>query len=87
MSFLLFGDQSLNAHSFLADFCRQENPSTLSTAFLKRVSSLLQNEIERLSVLERARITPFTTLQELNNRYHARDIRHSAIDSTLLVAT
>ena len=87
MSFLLFGDQSLDTHSFLADFCRQGFPSTLSTAFLDRVSNLLQNEIERLPVLERARIPAFTTIPELNNRYHAKDIRHSAIDSALLVAT
>lgn len=87
MSFLLFGDQSLDTHSFLADFCRQGFPSTLSTAFLGRISTLLQDEIERLPVLERARIPPFTTIAELNNRYHAKDIRHSAIDSALLVAT
>jgi hypothetical protein len=87
MSFLLFGDQSLDTQGFLADFCRKGNPSVLSYAFLDRVASALQNETERLPFLERRRIPPFTTVQELNQRYHTRDIRHSPIDSALLVTT
>ncbi|KFY93178.1 hypothetical protein V500_03863 [Pseudogymnoascus sp. VKM F-4518 (FW-2643)] len=85
ISFLLFGEQSLDTQGFLADFCRNGNPSILSHAFLDRVASTLQNEIERLPSLERRHIPPFTTIQELNQRYHTRDIRHSAIDSALLV--
>jgi hypothetical protein len=87
MSFLLFGDQSLDTQGFLADFCRKGNPSVLSCAFIDRVASALQDEIARLPALERLRIPPFTSLQELNQRYHTKDIRHSAIDSALLVTT
>lgn len=87
MSFLLFGDQSLDTHAFLADFCRQGTPSILAAAFLARVSDVLQNEIGCLPVVERSRIPSFTTIPELSHRYHAKDIRHSAVDSALLVAT
>ncbi|KFY25113.1 hypothetical protein V493_04828 [Pseudogymnoascus sp. VKM F-4281 (FW-2241)] len=87
ISFLLFGEQSLDTHGFLADFCRNGNPSVLSHAFLDRVASTLQNETERLPSLERRHIPPFTTIQELNQRYHTRDITHSAIESALLVTT
>lgn len=87
MAFLLFGDQSLDTQGFFADFCRQGNPSLLSCAFLDRVASALQDEVERLPALERGRVPPFTTIQELNQRYHARDTRNSAIDSALLVTT
>ena len=85
ISFLLFGEQSLDTQGFLADFCRNGNPSVLSHTFLDRVASTLQNEIERLPSLESRHIPTFTTIQELNQRYHTRDIRHSAIDSALLV--
>lgn len=87
MSFLLFGEQSMDTQGFLADFCRQGNPSVLSYAFLNRVASALQSEIERLPFLERRHMPPFTTIQELNQRYHTKDIRHSPIDSALLVTT
>jgi hypothetical protein len=87
VSFLLFGEQSLDTQAFLADFCRNGNPSVLSYAFLDRVASALQKEIESLPSLDRQHIPPFATIQELNQRYHARDIRNSAIDSALLVTT
>lgn len=87
ISFLLFGEQSLDTQGFLADFCRDGNPSVLSNAFLDRVASTLHNETERLPSLERRHIPPFTTIQELNQRYHAGDIKHPAIDSALLVTT
>lgn len=87
ISFLLFGEQSLDTQGFLADFCRNGNPSVLSHAFLDRVASTLQNETERLPSLERRHIPPFTTIQELNQRYHTRNITHSAIESALLVTT
>lgn len=87
ISFLLFGEQSLDTQGFLADFCRNGNPSILSHAFLNRVASTLQNEIERLPSLERRHIPSFTTIQELSQRYHTRDVTHPAIDSALLVTT
>ncbi|KFX94599.1 hypothetical protein O988_06199 [Pseudogymnoascus sp. VKM F-3808] len=87
ISFLLFGEQSLDTQGFLADFCRNGNPSVLSHAFLDRVASVLQNETERLPSLERRHIPPFTTIQELSQRYYTSDVTHSAIDSALLVTT
>ncbi|KFZ18301.1 hypothetical protein V501_01293 [Pseudogymnoascus sp. VKM F-4519 (FW-2642)] len=87
ISFLLFGEQSLDTQGFLADFCRNGNPSILSHAFLNRVASTLQNETERLPSLERRHIPSFTTIQELSQRYHTRDVTHPAIDSALLVTT
>lgn len=87
ISFLLFGEQSLDTQGFLADFCRNGNPGVLSHAFLDRVASTLQIETQRLPSLERRHIPPFTTIQELNQRYNTRDITHSAIESALLVTT
>lgn len=87
VSFLLFGEQSLDTQGFLAGFCRNGDPSVLARAFLDRVASVLQNETERLPALERRHIPPFTTVQELNQRYHARGVTHLAIDSALLVTT
>lgn len=87
ISFLLFGEQSLDTQGFLADFCRNGNPSVLSHAFLDRVASVLQNETERLPSLERRHIPSFATIQELSQRYHTKDVTHSAIDSALLVTT
>lgn len=86
MSFLLFGDQSLDTHSFLANFCRSGNASTLATAFLERTATLLQDEVAKLPVLERQLMPDFATIAELNYRYHSNDARHSAVDSALLVA-
>ena len=86
MSFLLFGDQSLDTHSFLANFCRSGNASTLATAFLERTATLLQDEVAKLPVLERQLMPDFATISELNYRYHSNDARHSAVDSALLVA-
>ena len=87
MSFLLFGDQSLDTHSFLANFCRSGNTSTLAAAFLERTATLLQDEVANLPVLERQLMPAFSTIAELNYRYHSNDTRHSAVDSALLVAT
>jgi hypothetical protein len=84
MAFLLFGDQSLDTHGFLADFFRQGNPSVLSKAFLYQAGEALRNEIEELPRVERQKIPIFRTLQQLNEKYHAHSVKYPGIDSALL---
>lgn len=84
MAFLLFGDQSLDTHGFLADFHRQGNPSVLSKEFLQRAGEALRVEVENLPRAHRQRIPVFRTLQELNEKYHGQSIKYPAIDSALL---
>ncbi len=87
MSFLLFGDQSLDTHVFLAEFCRRSQPGLLSSAFLKHVSTALQNEIDGLSAIDRQYLPDFSSIEELNRRYYENEYRTSSIDSALLVTT
>ncbi|KAI1824593.1 polyketide synthase [Xylaria intraflava] len=84
MSFLLFGDQSLDTYWFLADFYRQGNPSVLTRKFLAWVGDDLRNEIDRLPRVERRKIPIFQTLQQLNEKYHRQSTRFPGIDSALL---
>ncbi|ORY65292.1 polyketide synthase [Pseudomassariella vexata] len=84
MAFLLFGDQSLDTHSFLADFCRTGNPSVLSKTFLDQAGAALRDEIDKLPRIERQKVPVFKTLQQLNERYHAQSIKYPGIDSALL---
>jgi hypothetical protein len=84
MAFLLFGDQSLDTHGFLADFCRQGNPSILAKVFMERAGQVLREEVDGLGALERAKVPNFRTLQQLNEKYHAQSIKHPGIDSALL---
>ncbi|KAI1389461.1 polyketide synthase [Hypoxylon trugodes] len=84
MAFLLFGDQSLDTHGFLADFYRRGNPSILSKEFLRLAGDALRDEIDRLPRGERRFIPIFRTLQQLNERYHAQTIKFPGIDSALL---
>ncbi|KAM0333327.1 hypothetical protein ACHAQA_001988 [Verticillium albo-atrum] len=84
MSFLLFGDQSLNTHAFLAEFYRLGNPSILAKTFLEQAGQALREEVDRLGKLDRAKLPVFRTLQQLNERYHTQSIKHSGIDSALL---
>jgi iron transport multicopper oxidase len=87
MTFLLFGDQSLNAYECLAGFFRRTNLGILSKSFLEQTSSALQSEIDSLSSVDRQRIPSFSTIQELNERYHASNTKNSAVDSALLCIT
>lgn len=87
MAFLLFGDQSLDTHGFLADFYRRGNPSVLSKEFLRLAGDALRDEIDRLPRGERKKIPIFRTLQQLNERYHAQPIKFPGIDSALLCIT
>lgn len=84
LAFYLFGDQSLDAHTFLSDFCRNGNPSVLARVFMERASLALRDEIEGLSKLERAKMPVFRTLPQLNEKYHAQTIKHPGLDSALI---
>ncbi|KAI1372948.1 polyketide synthase [Hypoxylon crocopeplum] len=87
MAFLLFGDQSLDTHGFLAEFYRRGNPSVLSKEFLRLAGDALRDEIDRLPRGERRKIPIFRTLQQLNEKYHAQEIKFPGIDSALLCIT
>ncbi|KAL5929589.1 hypothetical protein ACKVWE_005336 [Pyricularia oryzae] len=84
LAFLLFGDQSLDTHGFLAEFYRHEDRGILAKAFLDQAAQALRKEIERLPRLERSRLPVFRTLQQLNERYHAQITKHSGLDGALL---
>ncbi|KAI1179145.1 polyketide synthase [Nemania sp. FL0916] len=84
LSFLLFGDQSLDTHGFLADFLRRGNPSVLSREFLTLAGEALRNEIEGLPRVERLKMPMFRTLAQLNEGYHGEKIKFPGIDSALL---
>lgn len=84
MAFLLFGDQSLDTHGFLAEFCRNGDPSILAKVFMERAGHALREEIEGLPRLERAKLPMFRTLQQLNEKYHGLELKHPGIDSALL---
>lgn len=84
MAFLLFGDQTLDIHGFLADFFKSGNPSILAQSFFDRAASALRAEVDQLSILERRRVPHFTTIKELSDRYHAKSIKNAAVDSALL---
>jgi len=87
MAFLLFGDQSLDTPEFLADICHQSNLSVLSRSFLEQVGSALREQVDQLSSLEGQRVPKFSSIQELNKRYHMGEIKNSAVDSALLCIT
>jgi len=84
LAFLLFGDQSLDTHGFLAEFYRQEKKGILAKAFLDQAGHALRREIEQLDRLERSRLPAFLTLQQLNERYHAQKLKHPGVDGALL---
>ncbi|KAH7026262.1 polyketide synthase [Microdochium trichocladiopsis] len=84
MSFLLFGDQSLDTHGFLADFFRAGHPGVLAREFLRQVGDALRDEIDALPPIERASIPVFRTLQQLNEKYHAQSSKVPGVDSALL---
>jgi len=84
MAFLLFGDQSSDTHGFLADFCHRGNRSLLTQSFLDQAGAALKEEVDQLSALERQRVPKFSSIQELNDRYHIGENKNSAVDSALL---
>lgn len=84
ISFLLFGDQSLDTHGFLADFLRKGDPSVLAREFITQAGDALKDEIESLPRVERWKIPTFRTLPQLNEGYHGRAVKFPGIDSALL---
>lgn len=84
LAFLLFGDQSLDTHGFLAEFFRQEKQGLLAKAFIHQVGHALRKEIDQLNTLERSRLPVFRTLQQLNERYFAQKLKHPGVDGALL---
>lgn len=87
MALLLFGDQSLIIHDCLVDFFTGPNRGILCQSFLERTVSALQDELGRLSNVDRRRIPTFTSIQELNERYHAGTAKNAGLESALLCIT
>ena len=87
LAFLLFGDQSLDTYAFLSGFYREDSQGILAKAFLSQASEALLREIESLGRLERSKLPLFKTLQQLNERYHAQDMKHPGLDGALLCVT
>lgn len=87
MAFLLFGDQTIDIHGFLADFFKSGNPSILTQSFFDKVGTALRAEVDQLSAIERRRVPHFSSIKDLNDKYHARDIKNAAVDSALLCIT
>ncbi|KAK4230211.1 PaPKS1 melanin biosynthesis polyketide synthase encoded by the PaPKS1 protein [Podospora fimiseda] len=84
LAFLLFGDQSLDTHGFLAEFFRQEKQGILAKAFLEQAGQALRKEIEQLNRVERSRLPLFLNLRQLNERYYAQKLKHPGVDGALL---
>ncbi|TPX15728.1 uncharacterized protein E0L32_000062 [Thyridium curvatum] len=87
LAFLLFGDQSLDTHGFLADLYRRGPQGVLAKAFLAQSCESLRKEIEGLPKLEREKLPKFQYLQQLNQRYHAQTIKHPGVSSALCCIT
>jgi iron transport multicopper oxidase len=85
LNFLLFGDQSLSVYETLVDFFKRESYGILSKSFLDRTATALQDEVDRLSSIDRARMPNFSNIQQLNERYHAQVQKTSSLDSALLI--
>ncbi|KAB5554567.1 conidial yellow pigment biosynthesis polyketide synthase [Coniochaeta sp. 2T2.1] len=84
LAFLLFGDQSLDTHGFLADFVRRGDKGILAKTFLEQSGRALWKEVEALSALDRARLPVFHSLAHLNERYHTQSVKHPGVDGALL---
>lgn len=87
LAFLLFGDQSLDTHGFLADLYRRGPQGVLAKAFLAQSCESLRKEIEGLPKLEREKLPKFQYLQQLNQRFHAQTIKHPGVSSALCCIT
>jgi hypothetical protein len=83
-AFLLFGDQSLDSHVFLARFFRQEEKGELAKAFLRQAYHDLKTLVEDLPAVDRSKLPEFRSFQQLNERYQAWDLKHSGVDAALL---
>ncbi|KAL2264683.1 hypothetical protein VTJ83DRAFT_7193 [Remersonia thermophila] len=86
-AFLLFGDQSLDCHSFLVAFFRQADQGELAKVFLRQACHALTDLVEGLPAAERSNLPVFSTLQQLNQRYHASKLKHAGLDAALLTVS
>jgi hypothetical protein len=87
LAYYLFGDQSLETYSFLANFLHRSSPSLLSRTFAENLGDALCREVNSLSNLERNKIPRFSSLEDLNEKYYSSGVKHSGIESALLCAT
>ncbi|CAK7562716.1 MAG: Type I Iterative PKS [Sporothrix epigloea] len=87
LTYLLFGDQSLDTYTFLSGFYRTGGQGILARAFLDQANEALLREIETLGRLERSKLPCFKSLQQLNERYHAQEFKHPGLDGALLCVT
>ena len=83
MAYYVFGDQSLETQSFLEDLCRRPEQGMLAKSFLDKAATALRQEVDRLSVVDRAQVPTFTTIQELNERYRGLQKKNNAIENAL----
>lgn len=83
-SVLVFGDQSVNSHTFLKEIIHRSRESIHSTTFLREANRVLRDEVSKLPVENRASIPSFSTIQELNLRYQASEQVHAGLDGALL---
>src|SRR5436305_13563140 len=84
MDILVFGDQSIDSSPFITEFLAKGRPSILCTLFLEKVAAALRVEVSQLPSVEREQIPNFSTIQELNERYHEKQAPNPAINSVLL---
>jgi len=87
LNFLLLGGQSVSVHEILAEFFHRESYGILTRSFLSRTASTLQNEVDRLSSVDRRKIPIFANIQQLNQKYHEQTQKTSALDCALLCIT
>jgi hypothetical protein len=87
MEFLVFGDQAQESFSFLDNLLVRGNLSSLCITFLSKAGAALRHEVSQLALLEREKIPNFSTIQELNERYHDSGITSPAVESALLCVT
>jgi hypothetical protein len=84
VEFLLFGDQSHSTHEALVDLYTRGHRGTLSASFLEKASAALRREIDNLPGVQRRRLPKFSTIKELNERYHVDGRKDCAVDGALL---
>ncbi|KAG9246027.1 BcPKS12, polyketide synthase [Calycina marina] len=84
LNFFLLGDQSLSVYETIVDFFRRQSYGVLSKSFLERATAALQDEVDRLPIVDRRRIPSFANLQQLNERYYQQQQKTSALDGALL---
>ena len=84
MAFLLFGDQSLDVHGFLAAICRRQKSTILAQTFIDEAGLALKLEVDGRGSLERGEFPTFRNIQQLNEKYHHATAKHAGIENALL---